>query len=97
LTPDGVPSSVHLSGGLLDYPHYTRPAEFLGTAVPEVLQGGNHDAIRSWRRQRALEKTWRNRPELLAQASLTREDREYLRRLEHGEAEHISSMRSRSE
>jgi tRNA (guanine37-N1)-methyltransferase len=50
---------------LLDYPHYTRPAEFRGWAVPEILISGNHEEIRRWRRQRALEKTRRNRPDLL--------------------------------
>ena len=82
LGPDGVPSSTHLSGGLLDYPHYTRPAEFLGLPIPEVLQNGNHDAIRQWRRQMALAKTRRNRPDLLAKAVLTREDRAFLRTLD---------------
>jgi tRNA (guanine37-N1)-methyltransferase len=51
---------------LLDFPHYTRPAEFRGWPVPEVLLGGNHEEIRRWRRDRALEKTQRNRPDLLA-------------------------------
>src|SRR5271165_163665 len=51
---------------LLDFPHYTRPAEFRGWPVPEVLLGGNHEEIRRWRRGRALEKTRRNRPDLLA-------------------------------
>jgi tRNA (guanine37-N1)-methyltransferase len=50
---------------LLDFPHYTRPAEFRGWSVPEVLLGGNHEEIRRWRRQKALEKTLRNRPDLL--------------------------------
>jgi tRNA (guanine37-N1)-methyltransferase len=50
---------------LLDYPHYTRPAEFRGWPVPEILISGNHEEIRRWRRQRALEKTRRNRPDLL--------------------------------
>jgi tRNA (guanine37-N1)-methyltransferase len=50
---------------LLDCPHYTRPAEFRGWSVPEVLLGGNHEEIRRWRLQKALEKTRRNRPELL--------------------------------
>jgi tRNA (guanine37-N1)-methyltransferase len=50
---------------LLDFPHYTRPAEFRGWPVPEVLLGGNHEEIRRWRRERALEKTRRNRPDLL--------------------------------
>jgi tRNA (guanine37-N1)-methyltransferase len=50
---------------LLDFPHYTRPAEFRGWPVPDVLLGGNHEEIRRWRRERALEKTRRNRPDLL--------------------------------
>jgi tRNA (guanine37-N1)-methyltransferase len=86
LGPDGVPSSTHLSGGLLDYPHYTRPAEFLGLPIPEVLQNGNHDAIRQWRRRMALAKTRRNRPDLLAKAVLTREDRAFLRTLHAADA-----------
>jgi tRNA (guanine37-N1)-methyltransferase len=75
------PRSTHGSGGLLDYPHYTRPAEFRGLAVPEVLSQGDHAAIRRWRRERALEKTLRNRPDLLAEASLTSHDRAFLRSL----------------
>ena len=51
--------------GLLDHPHYTRPAEFRGMAVPEVLLSGNHAEIERWRREAALEKTRRNRPDLL--------------------------------
>jgi tRNA (guanine37-N1)-methyltransferase len=51
--------------GILDHPHYTRPAEFRGMAVPEVLLSGNHAAIDAWRREAALEKTRRNRPDLL--------------------------------
>ena len=66
------------SNGLLDYPHYTRPAEFRGMAVPEALMSGNHEEIRRWRRQRALEKTLRNRPDLLEGATLSAEDQEYL-------------------
>ena len=54
--------------GLLDCPHYTRPAEFRGWNVPEVLLGGNHEEIRRWRMQRALEKTQRNRPDLILNA-----------------------------
>ena len=66
------------SNGLLDYPHYTRPAEFRGMAVPEALMSGNHDEIRKWRRQRALEKTLRNRPDLLEGAVLSEEDNKVL-------------------
>jgi tRNA (guanine37-N1)-methyltransferase len=68
----------------LDYPHYTRPAEFKGIAVPEVLMGGDHAAIRRWRRQKALEKTVRNRPDLLRQAALTKEDQILLAQIERG-------------
>lgn len=77
----GPPRSTHGAGGILDYPHYTRPAEFRGLAVPEVLAQGDHAAIRRWRRQRALEKTLRNRPDLLAAATLADEDRAFLRTL----------------
>jgi tRNA (guanine37-N1)-methyltransferase len=66
------------SNGLLDYPHYTRPAEFRGMAVPEALMSGNHGEIRRWRRQRALEKTLRNRPDLLQGAALSMDDRKFL-------------------
>jgi tRNA (guanine37-N1)-methyltransferase len=76
-----APRSTHGSGGLLDYPHYTRPTEFRGLAVPGVLAGGDHAAIRRWRRERALEKTWRNRPDLLRGAELSKEDRRFLRSL----------------
>jgi tRNA (guanine37-N1)-methyltransferase len=58
--------------GVLDFPHYTRPAEYRGWPVPEVLLGGNHEEIREWRRQKALEKTLRNRPDLLNTALLAR-------------------------
>jgi tRNA (guanine37-N1)-methyltransferase len=85
LTDDGVPDSTHLAGGLLDYPHYTRPAEFFGFEVPEVLQQGDHSAIRRWRRQMALAKTYRNRPDLLAKAELTREDRKFLAGLDNAQ------------
>jgi tRNA (guanine37-N1)-methyltransferase len=76
------PSSTCGSGGLLDYPHYTRPAEFRGFAVPEVLMSGNHEDIRRWRRQKALEKTVRNRPDLLEAVTLTEEDRKLLARIQ---------------
>jgi tRNA (guanine37-N1)-methyltransferase len=72
------PSSTCVSGGLLDYPHYTRPAEFRGMAVPEVLVNGNHDEIRKWRRRTALAKTLRNRPDLIDAAELSEEDRRLL-------------------
>lgn len=79
--PEGLPRSTHGAGGLLDYPHYTRPTEFRGLAVPEVLTQGDHAAIRRWRREKALEKTWRNRPDLLEGAELSEMDRTFLREL----------------
>ena len=83
-TAEGVPPrSTHGAGGLLDYPHYTRPAEFRGAAVPELLCGGNHEQIRRWRREQALKKTLRNRPDLLEHAELSAEDRAFLRAITH--------------
>jgi tRNA (guanine37-N1)-methyltransferase len=78
------PDSTCASGGLLDYPHYTRPAEFRGMAAPEVLIGGNHEQIRKWRRSKALEKTLRNRPDLLDRGKLSEEDRRILDELSAG-------------
>ena len=78
LLPASGPSSTCVSGGLLDYPHYTRPAEFRGMAVPEVLVNGNHEEIRRWRRKTALAKTLRNRPDLLDRVKLTVEDQEWV-------------------
>ena len=72
------PVSTCVSGGLLDYPHYTRPADFRGMTVPEVLVNGNHEEIRRWRRRTALEKTQRNRPDLLEGTVLSGEDKELL-------------------
>jgi len=81
LGADG-PDSTCASGGLLDYPHYTRPAEFRGMAVPDVLMGGNHEQVRGWRRRKALEKTLRNRPDLLDGQELSKEDKKFLKELD---------------
>jgi tRNA (guanine37-N1)-methyltransferase len=78
---DGPPRSTYGAGGLLDYPHYTRPAEFRGVSIPEALRGGDHEAIRQWRRRMALEKTLRNRPDLLDRIAISDEDRELLEEL----------------
>ncbi|MFY9790509.1 MAG: tRNA (guanosine(37)-N1)-methyltransferase TrmD [Candidatus Sulfotelmatobacter sp.] len=83
---DGADSTCG-SNGLLDYPHYTRPSEFRGMAVPEALMSGNHEEIRRWRRHRALEKTLRNRPDLLEGATLSAEDQEYLAGIKRDERE----------
>ncbi len=75
------PSSTCVSGGLLDYPHYTRPADFRGWSVPEVLASGNHEEIRRWRRRKAIEKTLRNRPELIDDVVLDDEDMELVEQI----------------
>ena len=74
----GVPRATHGAGGLLDYPHYTRPAEFRGVAVPEVLAGGDHLAVRQWRRRAALAKTLENRPDLLRGKQLSAADQKLM-------------------
>ncbi|HKO05312.1 MAG TPA: hypothetical protein VJW51_11210, partial [Candidatus Acidoferrales bacterium] len=66
------------AGGILDCPHYTRPAEYRGWGVPEVLASGHHEQVRRWRRRTALAKTFRNRPDLLDPAALSEEDIELL-------------------
>ena len=68
--------------GLLDWPHYTRPAEWRGQAVPEALLSGDHGRIRRWRRREALRATRERRPELLARARLTAEDQALIREIE---------------
>jgi tRNA (guanine37-N1)-methyltransferase len=78
---EGVPRSQYGAGGLLDYPHYTRPPEFEGLRVPDVLQQGDHAAIRRWRREQQLKKTLLNRPELLETATLDKTDRKLLEKL----------------
>jgi tRNA (guanine37-N1)-methyltransferase len=82
---EGPPRSQHGAGGLLDYPHYTRPAEFAGLKVPEPLLNGDHQAIRRWRREQQLRKTQANRPDLLERAKqsgvLSRKDLEFLEQL----------------
>ena len=73
-----IEDSFSASIGLLDCPHYTRPAEFRGVAVPDVLLGGNHAEIARWRRQQSLVRTWKRRPELLDAAQLSDDDIRFL-------------------
>jgi tRNA (guanine37-N1)-methyltransferase len=75
------PDSTCGSGGLFDYPHYTRPADFRGMKVPEVLINGNHQQIRRWRREQALKKTLRSRPDLINDVELSKEDKKVLERV----------------
>ncbi len=69
------------SEGLLDYPHYTRPREYAGIKIPDVLQSGNHQAIEEWRHQQSLKRTWQKRPDLLKSYQLTDSDKEFLKKL----------------
>lgn len=73
------------SDGLLEYPQYTRPPEFMGLNVPEVLLSGNHELIRKWRRRESLRKTRQLRPDLLAKITLSKEDRKLLAEFEHND------------
>jgi tRNA (guanine37-N1)-methyltransferase len=68
-------------GGLLEYPQYTRPPEYRGWPVPEVLLSGNHAQIDSWRREQALQRTWQQRPDLLARAELSSKEKRLVERL----------------
>ena len=73
------------SSGLLEYPQYTRPREYRGLTVPDVLLSGDHAKINRWRRDRALELTWRRRPEMLKSVELDKKDRLFMQRLTEGE------------
>lgn len=88
--PEGVKEDS-FAMGLLEYPQYTRPRTFRGLRVPEVLLSGNHEQIRLWRRQKALERTWRRRPDLLTGRELSSEDQlilaEIKRRVQEGSKE----------
>jgi tRNA (guanine37-N1)-methyltransferase len=83
--PEGAWDDSYASG-LLEYPHYTRPAEFRSWRVPEILASGDHARIARWRREQSLLRTWQRRPDLLALASLTDADRKFLAKLESGES-----------
>ena len=78
--PDGAADDSHASG-LLEYPHYTRPPEFRGRGVPDVLLSGDHGKITRWRREQALTRTLEHRPDLLASAPLTDADKKFLKSL----------------
>ena len=76
--PDGAFDDSHAQY-LLEYPHYTRPAEFRGWTVPEVLQNGNHAKINEWRRHQSLLRTAQRRPDLLRKADLNKKDIDFLK------------------
>ena len=76
-----APSKDSHATGLLEYPHYTRPPDFRGWKVPDMLLSGNHTAIDQWRRQQSLQRTLEKRPDLLNQADLSEEDLAFLKEL----------------
>lgn len=78
--PTATTDDSHATG-LLEYPHYTRPPEFEGLRVPEVLLSGHEANVLRWRREQALRRTWQRRPDLLLSAPLTEADREFLQQL----------------
>ncbi len=80
--PDSVVADSFVRG-LLDHPHYTRPAEYRGRRVPDVLLSGHHAQVRAWRLREALGRTWRRRPELVDEARLTTEERQLLDEIRH--------------
>lgn len=77
----GAPHQDSHATGLLEHPHYTRPLEFRGMRVPDILISGHHAHIERWRRQESLRRTLERRPDLLVRATLTEEDVEFLRGL----------------
>ncbi|MEW6716603.1 MAG: tRNA (guanosine(37)-N1)-methyltransferase TrmD [Chloroflexota bacterium] len=81
--PEATEKDSH-SIGLLEYPHYTRPAEFRGWKVPEVLLSGDHARIARWRREQSLLRTWKRRPDLLHLIDVSPEDRVFINQLEEG-------------
>lgn len=86
-------TSESFQNSLLDYPHYTRPEEYRGLRVPDVLLSGHHEQIRRWRRKMALLHTLDHRQDLLKQAALSKEDRELLREIEEEKKQNNPSQR----
>jgi tRNA (guanine37-N1)-methyltransferase len=78
--PTGAQDDSH-SMGLLEYPHYTKPSEFRGWKVPDVLLSGDHGKIESWRREQALTRTFKKRPDMIEKAELSKEDQKIVERL----------------
>ena len=78
--PTGAEDDSH-SMGLLEYPHYTRPPEFRGWKVPDVLLSGDHGKIEKWRREQALERTYRKRPDMIEKAELSEADKRFVENL----------------
>ena len=82
--PSGAMDDSHASG-LLEYPHYTRPPEFRGWSVPEILLSGDHAKIEHWRREQSLSRTLKRRPDMLAGSQLSKSDLQFLEKLNQKE------------
>ena len=80
--PTGAQDDSHAMG-LLEYPHYTRPPEFRGWRTPDILLSGDHAKIDKWRREQALERTFKKRPDMLEKAELTKEDLKFIEKLKN--------------
>ena len=89
--PTGAEDDSH-SMGLLEYPHYTRPPEFRGWQVPEILLSGDHGRIEKWRREQALIRTLARRPDILEKAELSKEDQKIVKRLRSGAHEETDNI-----
>jgi tRNA (guanine37-N1)-methyltransferase len=82
--PEGPFDDSHASG-LLEYPHFTRPLEFRGWGVPDILVSGNHAMITNWRREQSLRRTLKHRPDMLEKADLDETDRKFLEKIKNEE------------
>ena len=87
LTNEESGSTESLEGGLLEYPQYSRPAEWKGKKVPDVLLSGHHANIEKWRREQSILRTLQNRPELLEDAVLSKKEKQYLEQLRRNMAQ----------
>ncbi|MCK6629688.1 MAG: tRNA (guanosine(37)-N1)-methyltransferase TrmD [Anaerolineae bacterium] len=87
--PEATANDSH-SAGLLEYPHYTRPADYRGHTVPHILLSGHHAKLSEWRRQQALARTLARRPDLLAEAKLSEADRKYLATLQDSSEDEVT-------
>lgn len=83
ITGESTSEESFSGDGLLEYPQYTRPEEFEGMKVPEVLQSGHHENINKWRRKEAIRITYQKRPDLLEKVNLTEEEKKFIKELEN--------------
>ena len=83
ITGESTSEESFSGSGLLEYPQYTRPEEFEGIKVPEVLQSGHHENINKWRRKEAIRITYQKRPNLLEKVNLTEEEKKFIKELEN--------------